>query len=147
MVPSVVIPLLLSFEFVQQLVERFEAFLPRPFVGLDPVVDRLQRPAIQPVHPLPPFVAHVHQAHLPKDAQVFGHLWLSQAEQLDEVVHGPLAAGEDVQDLPPPGLRHRVERVRCRRCSGHGRYYMPIWEYVKTQGFEAGCGACAVRPR
>jgi hypothetical protein len=45
---------------------------------------------------------------------------LGEAEQANEVVHGSLAAGEDVQDLPPPGFRHRVERVCGRRCSCHG---------------------------
>ena len=97
-----------------------------PLVVLDPVVDRLQRLAIQPVHPLPPFVSYLRQIHLAKHPEVLGDLRLSQAEQRDEVVHGTLPAGEDVQDLPPPGLRHRVERIRCRRCSCHQGNHIPI---------------------
>jgi hypothetical protein len=50
---------------------------------------------------------------------VLGHLRLSQPELADDVVDGALPAGEDVQDLPPPGLGHRVERVCRRRCSSH----------------------------
>jgi hypothetical protein len=52
---------------------------------------------------------------------VLGHLRLSKSQRVHEVVHGALAAGEDVQDLPPPGLGYRVERVCGGRCSGHAR--------------------------
>ena len=47
--------------------------------------------------------AHVDHSHLSEHAQVLGHLRLGQPEQRDEIVDGALPAGEDVQDLPPPG--------------------------------------------
>ena len=41
------------FEFVQHVVQRLEALGPRALVVLDPVVDGLQRAAVEPVQPLP----------------------------------------------------------------------------------------------
>ena len=64
---------------------------------------------------------------------MLGHLRLGQTEQSHEVVDRALPVGEDVQDLPPPGLGHRVERVCCRRCSCHAEQYIPISEYVKVE--------------
>src|ERR1039458_5475887 len=48
-----------------------EALRPRPLVVLHPVVDGLELVAVDPVHPLPPFITHIHQPHLPQHAQVF----------------------------------------------------------------------------
>src|SRR5918999_2323853 len=107
-------------EFLQHDVQPVESFRPRALVALHPVVDGLERVAVQPVQPLPSFVTHVNRSHFSEHSQVLGHLWLSQPEQPHQVVHGALAAGEDVKDLPPPGLGHRVERICCRRCSCHG---------------------------
>jgi hypothetical protein len=56
---------------------------------------------------------------------VFGDQWLGEVEQGDEVVDGEFAAGEKVEDLPPPGLGYRVERVRRRRCSCHDAIVFP----------------------
>ena len=83
-------------------------------------MDGLQRAAVEPVDALPPFVSHVHQSHLSQHPQVLGHQGLGYPSR-HEIVHGPFPAGEDVQDLPPPGLRDRVERVCCRRRPGHAR--------------------------
>ena len=73
---------------------------------------------------------------------MLGHLWLGQPEQLHEVVDGPFPAGEDVQDLPPPGFGHRVERVCGRRCSGHA------WESYSDMGMcQAGVPRMRVETR
>src|SRR5688500_12547275 len=120
----VVISLLL-FQLVQKLVERLEALVPRLSEADDPVVDRLERPAIEPVHAVPALVSHGDQAHLAQDAQVLGHLRLSDAEQPDQVAHRTLAAGEQIQDLAPARLRHGVERVRRRRRSRHEENIYP----------------------
>ena len=37
-----------------------------------------------------------------------------------------LLAREQIEDLPAPGLRHRVERVRRGRCSCHVQHHMSI---------------------
>src|SRR5829696_146821 len=116
---------LLLLEVFQHVVQFVEPLRPKALVRLDPVVDGLQRVAVQPVEPLPSFFAHVDRPHLAEHAKVLGHLWLSQPELADNVVDGALPAGEDVQDLPPPGLGHRVERVRGRRCSRHGKIIYP----------------------
>ena len=50
---------------------------------------------------------------------MLGDLRLGQPEQPHEIVHGSLATGEEIQDLPPPWLGDRVERIRRRRCSCH----------------------------
>jgi hypothetical protein len=48
---------------------------------------------------------------------VLGHLWLGQLEHPHQVPYGALPAGEQVEDLSPPWLGHRVERIRGRRRS------------------------------
>ena len=62
------------------------------------------------------------------------HLWLSDPEHAHQIVHGALAAGERVEDLPPPGLRHRVERVCRGRRSCHGHHiYRLRWDSSTSQ--------------
>src|SRR6266542_2504558 len=121
---AVVLPTISFFlllEVREHVLEAIEALRPRAFVALDPVVDGLERVAVEPVHPLPSFLAHVDHSHLAKHAQVLGHLRLGQAELAHEDVDGALPARERVHDLPPPGLGHGVERVCRRRCSCHSR--------------------------
>src|SRR6266508_4664331 len=85
------------------------------------------------VQPLPSLLTHVNHAHRSEHPQMLGHLWLRQPEQAHQLVDGALPAGEDVQDLAPPGLGHRVERICCRRCSCHGKNHIPLWAYVKPR--------------
>src|SRR4051794_16129239 len=59
---TVLIFALLVLEFVQDVVERRVALLPRPLVARDPVVDRLERMAVEPVQPPAAVVADVHEA-------------------------------------------------------------------------------------
>ena len=74
-----------------------------------------------------PLVAYVDQAHLAQHPQVLRDLRLGQPKPLDQVVDRPFPLGEQIEDLPPAGLGHRVERVRRGCCSGHGRgVYIPI---------------------
>ena len=120
------ISFLLLLEVLQHDIQLVEPLRPRALVGLHPVVDGLERVAVQPVQPLPSFVTHVNRSHFSEHPQVLGHLRLSQPEHAHQVVHGALPAGEGVQDLSPPGLGHRVERIRCRRCSCHGSIYTHI---------------------
>jgi hypothetical protein len=64
--------------------------------------------AVEPVDPAASVLEHVDRPHFTQHAQVLGHLRLSQRERFDEIVHGVLARGQEIQDLPPPRLRHRV---------------------------------------
>src|SRR5215210_5892744 len=91
---------LLLLEVFQDDIEVVEPLGPRALVGLDPVVDRLERPAVEPVEPLPPLVAHVDRTDLPQHPQVLRDLRLRQLEQPDELADGALAAGQSVEDLP-----------------------------------------------
>ena len=131
--------LLLFFEFLQQVVQGREALVPGSFVVLDPVVDRLERPANQPVHPMPPFVADVHQAHFPQDAQVLGHEWLRQIEKRDKVVHGALPCGKEIQDLAPARLGYSVECVCCCCRSCH---IVIIYPYGNMSMVSLNIGSC-----
>src|SRR6266498_3668605 len=110
---------------LQHGIQPVEPLRPRALVVLHPVVDGLECVAIQPVQPLPSFVTHANRSHFSEHPQVLGHLWLSEPEQAHQIVDGALPIGEDVQDLSPPGLGHRVEHIRCRRCSCHGRIVYP----------------------
>src|SRR5262249_55729898 len=109
----VTIALLLIFEFVEQVVESIEALVPAPLVARDPVVNGFERSSVQPVHPLPPLLAHPHEPHLSEHAQVLRYLWLSELELRDEIVYRLLAAREHVEDLAPPRLGDGVERIGC----------------------------------
>ena len=51
---------------------------------------------------------------------MLGDLGLGQAEGADQVVHRPLAAGQDIEDLPPPGLGDGVEGVGGGGGARHG---------------------------
>src|SRR3712207_7954651 len=57
-------------ELLENGIELVEPLRPRPLVLLDPVVDGLERLALQPVEPLPALVAHVDGADLAEHAQV-----------------------------------------------------------------------------
>ena len=82
--------------------------------------------AVEPVQALTSFFAHVDSSHFAEDAQVLGHLGLSQPERAHEVIDRALAFGENVEDLPPPGLGHCVERIRCGCRARHTRNHMLI---------------------
>src|SRR5215203_1695137 len=130
-VGSVAVPLLVTahisflLQFLQHAFHPVEPLRPRTLVLLHPVMDGLERVAVEPVQPLASLVTHVARPHLSKHSQVLGHLRLRQPEQAHQVIHGTLPAGEDVQDLSTPGLSHRVERVRCGRRSCHRKIIFP----------------------
>src|SRR5262245_27271576 len=67
---GVTIALVLPFEFIQQVVQRVEALVPGALVVLHPVVDWLERHAVEPVQPLPALIPCFHKPHLPEDPQV-----------------------------------------------------------------------------
>src|ERR1700680_190346 len=115
--PLFVIFILQFLELLQHDFQPIEALRPRPLVVLHPVMDGFERMAVDPVHPPPSLVTHIHKPALPQHPEVFGHLRLRQVEQGDEFVHGAFPAREDVQDLPSSGFGHRIERICCRRSS------------------------------
>src|SRR5215217_2415059 len=125
------ISFLLLLQFLQDAVQLIEPLRPRAFVVLHPVVDGLERAAVEPVKPLPSLATHVDRSHLSEHPQVLGHLRLGKSEQAHQVVHGALTSSEDVQDLPPPGLGHRVERIRRRRRSCHEQIICP-YGYISS---------------
>src|ERR687894_412370 len=111
---------LLPLEVLEHRVHPVEPLRPYALVAPHPIVDGLERPRVQPVHPPPPLPARLNRPHLAEHPQVLGHQRLGHPRPAHQVTHGPLAGGEEVQDLPPPGLGHRVERVRSGRRSCHG---------------------------
>src|SRR5215213_2444261 len=143
-VTSMAFLLLEVFEDVVQLVEPLR---PQPLEPAHPVVDGLERPAVDPVDPAPSHVADVDRPHLAEHAQVLGHLRLAQPERLDEVVDGALPAGEHVEDLTAAGLRHRVERVGRRRCSGHAPLDTYPYGYVSNGSASRRPNSPRGRPR
>src|SRR5918999_4370244 len=142
-VPLVVICSISFFllEFVQHDIELVEPLGPRALVALHPVMDGLERLAVEPVQPLPSVFPHLDRPHFSKHPQVLRHLGLSKPEQVHDLVHRPLPAGQQIEDLPPPGLGHRVERVRRGSCSCHGGEYICLYRNMSTR--ESGAGLCA----
>src|SRR5690349_7196574 len=82
------ISFLLLLEVFQDVIQSIEAFRPGALVTRNPVVNRLERTAVQPVEPLPSALPHVDRAHFPEHPEVLRHLRLGEPEQLYEVVHG-----------------------------------------------------------
>jgi hypothetical protein len=109
----------LLLEFLQHGVQPVEALRPRSLVGLHPVMDGLERTAVDPVQALPAVVADVYRSDQAQHPQMLGHLRLSESERAHQVVDGALASAQDVEDLAPPRFGDRVEHVRRGRCSGH----------------------------
>src|SRR5918992_367580 len=62
-----------SLQLLEHDVELVEPRRPRALVGLDPVVDGLERVPVEPVQPLSSFVTHVDHPHLSEHTQVLGH--------------------------------------------------------------------------
>jgi hypothetical protein len=96
-------------------------------------VDRLQAPGVEAVDTLPALAADPDEADLTQDPQVLGDLRLRDADPLDQVRDRPLTAGEQVQDLPPAGLGHRVERVCRRRRPCHATNHIYRYGNVSTR--------------
>ena len=140
-----VIVLLLSFQVFQHGVELLEPLRPRPLVGLHPVVNGLQRVAVEAVQAPASVVAHVDRADLTQHAQVLRHLRLGEPEQTDELVDRALTAGDGVEDLAPPRLGHGVERVGRRRCPCHDNIIY-LYRNISTSKPEGG-GDGSVEPR
>src|SRR3954453_10320708 len=114
-----VISLLLSLKGLEHLVEAVEPLGPQPLEAGHPVVDGLERLAVDPVQPPPSVVTHVNRSDFAEHPQVLGHLRLGEPELGDEVVDGPLTARKQLQDRAPPGLGDGVEGVRGGGCPGH----------------------------
>jgi hypothetical protein len=70
------------------------------------------------------------------------HLRLSESELADEVVHRALAVGEEIQDLPPPRLRHRVECVCSCCCPRHDEIIYP-YRNMSIRGDDVRLLPCA----
>src|SRR3954452_21062860 len=111
---------LLLFELVENLVQLCEPLGPRPLVAAHPVVDGLERRAVDPVEPPATLVARLDRPHGAQDAQVLRDLGLRETERAGELANRSLTAGEQVEDLPPARLGHGVEGVGGGRGAGHG---------------------------
>src|SRR5262245_52410163 len=77
----------LLLELSENRVQPLEAVRPRLLVLSDPVVDRLERLAVQPVEAPPSVLADVDRSDLAQHAQVLRDLRLGQAELEDDLVH------------------------------------------------------------
>src|SRR3954469_23870922 len=102
---------LLLFDLVENVFQLREPLGPGPLVAAHPVVDGLERRAVDPVDPPATLVAHLDRPDRAQDAQVLRDLGLSEPERAGELADGALTAGEEVEDLPPARLGDGVEGV------------------------------------
>jgi hypothetical protein len=63
---------------------------------------------------------------------MLGHGGLLHAKGFDDLSDRPFRAdGQEVENLAPARLSHRIESIGGSRCSCHASQYIPLWEYVK----------------
>src|SRR6267154_6288181 len=89
--------------------ERFRPLVKRP--------DGLRVGSIEHAAAVAP---HVDQAHLDQHPEVLRHRRLRHPQRIHNLPDRPLLQRQIVQNLPPPRLRHGIERIRRCRCSCHG---------------------------
>src|SRR5215212_7931592 len=111
---------LLPLEVLQDGVQPPEPSRPEALVAPHPLVDGLERQGVEPIEPQPTLLTHLDRPHLPEYPEVLGHQRLAHPKQTHQVAHRALpAGGEEVEDLAPAGLGHRVESVGSSRRSSH----------------------------
>src|SRR4029077_4511447 len=90
-----------------------------------------------PIEHVAAVAAHVDEAHLKQDAQVLRNRGLLHPNPIHDLTYGPLLEREIVEDLPPPRLRHRIERIRSCRRSCHGRYITFPYRHMSSIFFSS----------
>jgi hypothetical protein len=64
---------------------------------------------------------------------MLGNGGLLHGKCFDDLSDRPFRAkDQEVENLAPARLSHRIESIRGCRCSRHAGQYIPLWEYVKT---------------
>src|SRR5260370_38896708 len=98
---------------LRSLLHAIQLMPPEPFERARPVVKRTDRPGVGPIQHTAALAPDVDQSNIPQDAQVLRDGWLLKAQARHNIPDRALLRSEIVQDLSPPGLGDRVERVRC----------------------------------
>jgi hypothetical protein len=89
---------------------------PQATVWLEPGIDGLQGPRLDPIDPLLGCGTAGHEARLTQHFQMLGHGGLAHREGLDELVHTAVPATELIEDAHPGRLGQ----------DGEGGYRHPI---------------------
>src|SRR5690606_20432701 len=109
-----------------------EALRPVLLEAAGPLVDGAQPARVQRVEPLLAGTSVAHEADLAQHLEVLGGARLGHAEPLRDGGRGQLTVPQQLQDVPPPLLRHRVEDVGGRRCSCHASNIYPYGKVTQT---------------
>jgi hypothetical protein len=94
--------------------EGVEATGPELAVGSEPGIDLYEGLGSQPVPAPLGLMADLDQAGIAKHAQVLGDAGLAQRKPLDQLAYGTLPLAEEIEDLPPLGLGHKLKGRRHR---------------------------------
>jgi hypothetical protein len=97
--------------------EGVEMMCPQAAVRLEPAVERLERTALEAIHPMLGGDSARHEAGRPQHLQVLGDGGLADCQSVHELADGALRTTELVQDAPPRRLRDDRERVHGLRFS------------------------------
>src|SRR6185436_15704971 len=104
------IALLLSGEFLHNLVQLVEAFVPAPAVPLEPRRLFLQAARAQPARPHAPDLLRADEPRLLQNADVLLHARERHLEPLGKVRDRRVGSSELLQHAAPRGVRERGER-------------------------------------
>ena len=102
---------------------------------LRPFVQGPYRLGIRPIHHVPSVSPHPHQPHVAQHLQVLRDRGLLQPQRDYDVAHRPLCIRQVNQDLPPPRLGHRIERIRSRSRSCHVGEYIFLYGNMSSAKF------------
>src|SRR6266849_5344438 len=91
--------------------DAIELVLPEFLVGQDPIMDRFETLAIDPIEPAAPLVADADQPDLAQHTEVLRHLRLGPLQGRDDIVHRPLAIDQNTQHAAALRLGDGVEHI------------------------------------
>src|SRR5438552_5289305 len=133
---SLAICMLLLLKFLHVFVEPVEVLVPVLLEADDPLVHRLEAARLEAVEPLLPGLADSHESHFAKHAQVLRRARLRDPQCASKLIDRTLAPLKKDENPPPLRLGNRVERIRRRGGSCHGRNICP-YRHMRKRSLRA----------
>ncbi len=87
-----------------------EASVPDFGIGLEPLVELLQRLRCQEMQPFTPHPTHLYEPRFQQDIQMLGHRLAADGQGLGQLLDGQRTMStQAIEDLPAGGIGHSTE--------------------------------------